>query len=306
MSSRHLSRSIVLQTLFEWDFNKEEDRDINIIMKYNVENFAMGLKDTGFIQGLLNGIFIKIKELDKVIEISAPEWPLEQIAIIDRNVLRIGLYELLYGDYTEVPPKVAINEAIELAKTFGGETSGKFVNGVLGTVYKELEGGSEFKIKPGYFKNKKTEKGYEKVKEEISRKEILGGAVVYKKEGNNLKLALVHDIFGYWTLSKGRLEENENLEIGIKREIKEELGIEIELKENLGVNDYIASHPELGKVLKSVTYFLAEAKSEDLRLGTSGGLDEAKWFYLDEIPKLNIYNDILPFLTKAIKILSNR
>ena len=80
-----------------------------------------------------------MKEIDKIIAASAPQWPIDQISIIDRNVLRLGLYELLYGDKTAVPPKVAINEAIELAKSFGGENSGKFINGVLGTVYKEIE-----------------------------------------------------------------------------------------------------------------------------------------------------------------------
>ena len=79
-------------------------------------------------------------KIDKIIEKSAPEWPIEQITIVDRNVLRIGLYELLYANKEEVPPKVAINEAIELAKSFGGESSGKFINGVLGTVYKEIGG----------------------------------------------------------------------------------------------------------------------------------------------------------------------
>lgn len=137
MSARHLSRSIVLQNLFEWDFNKEKSPDIKEIVFYNVASFGQGLYKTDFIYDLTNGILNKIEDLDKIIKKAAPEWPIEQIAIIDRNVLRIGLYELLFSAEKEVPPKVAINEAIELAKTFGGDGSGKFVNGVLGTVYKE-------------------------------------------------------------------------------------------------------------------------------------------------------------------------
>lgn len=138
MASRHLSRSIVLQSLYEWDFyGKKPDKLEGIVMK-NIKDFGPGLEDESFIWQLVNGIISKISNLDKIISEAAPEWPLEQITIVDRNVLRIGLYELLFENKEEVPPKVAINEAIELAKTFGGESSGRFVNGVLGTVYKEL------------------------------------------------------------------------------------------------------------------------------------------------------------------------
>lgn len=139
MSARHLSRSIVLQVLFDWDFNQEKNPNFDDIIKYNIANFAVGLENTDFIFALSKGILEKIKELDSIIQHSAPDWPVSQIALVDRNVLRIGLYELLFGDRNEIPPKVAINEAIELAKTFGGESSGGFVNGVLGTVYKEIE-----------------------------------------------------------------------------------------------------------------------------------------------------------------------
>jgi N utilization substance protein B len=108
------------------------------IVERNIKEFGPGLKDPDFVKNLTQGVISHLPEIDKIIEKAAPEWPLEQIALVDRNVLRIGLYELLYAKKEEVPPKVAINEAIELAKGFGGENSGKFVNGVLGTVYKEL------------------------------------------------------------------------------------------------------------------------------------------------------------------------
>lgn len=290
MSIRHLSRSIVLQSLFTWDFEKEINPDIRDIYEYNIKEFAAGLEDKNFIKSLVNGILNKKEEIDKIIQKAAPEWPLEQISIVDRNVLRIGLYELLFGDYNQVPPKVAINEAIELAKTFGGETSSKFVNGVLGAVYKEIE------------EDKKQEFKKEKI-----LKENLGGAVVFKKEKNSdLRFALVHDIFGYWTLSKGKLNEGEDIHNGVKREIKEELGIEIDVLEILGENSYIAYDPKKGKILKNVMYFLAEAKEFVLKLGTSGGLNGVKWFKAEELTGLNIYNDILPFLTKAIEILATK
>ena len=138
MASRHLSRSIVLQSLYEWDFYDKKPVLKNITER-NISDFGPGLEDLDFIWQLIEGIEKHLPELNKIIEKAAPEWPISQISMIDRNVLRIGLFELLYADKEQVPPKVAINEAIELAKTFSGKTSGKFVNGVLGTVYKQLE-----------------------------------------------------------------------------------------------------------------------------------------------------------------------
>ena len=139
MASRHLSRSIVLQSLYEWDFYDRKPV-LKDIVERNIKDFGPGLEELDFVWRLIEGIQAHMQELDKIIEKAAPEWPIAQISMIDRNVLRIGLYELLYSDKEEVPPKVAINESIELAKTFSGPTSGKFINGVLGTVYKQLSG----------------------------------------------------------------------------------------------------------------------------------------------------------------------
>lgn len=138
MASRHLSRSIAMQSLYEWDFGNKQ-ADLNKIVEKNIKEFGPGLKDETLIWQLIKGVMKYLLKIDKIIEKAAPEWPIDQITVVDRNILRLGLYELLYADKSEVPPKVAINEAIELAKSFGGESSGKFVNGVLGTVYKELE-----------------------------------------------------------------------------------------------------------------------------------------------------------------------
>jgi len=146
MASRHLSRSIVLQSLYEWDFYNKKP-DLKKIIERNIENFGPGIEDVNFIWRLVEKIEKHLQELDKIIEKAAPEWPIAQIAMVDRNVLRIGLCELLYANKEEVPPKVAINEAIELAKTFSGQTSGKFINGVLGTVYKQLNSEDEPKEK---------------------------------------------------------------------------------------------------------------------------------------------------------------
>jgi len=140
MSSRHLARSVVLQSLYEWDFNKEKNLDLDFVLEKNKKKFGKGIEDEKkFIQSLADGVSKHISQIDKIIEKSAPEWPLDQITIVDRNVLRIGIFELLFGDKKEVPPKVAINEAIELAKNYGGESSGRFINGVLGTIFREME-----------------------------------------------------------------------------------------------------------------------------------------------------------------------
>lgn len=111
---------------------------INEIIDRNIREFAPGVSEVSFVEKLSKGTVGHRNEIDPIIEKCAPEWPLEQVTVVDRNILRLGIFELMYGSYEEVPPKVAINEAIELAKTFGGESSARFVNGVLGTIYREL------------------------------------------------------------------------------------------------------------------------------------------------------------------------
>jgi len=138
MANRHLQRSIAMQSLFEWDFNGSKKDDVLSVVDKNVKDLAVGIEETDLILILVEGVLGNQKDIDELIEQCAPEWPIDQITIVDRNILRIGIYELLYGNYDEVPPKVAINEAIELAKTFGGPNSAKFVNGVLGTIYREM------------------------------------------------------------------------------------------------------------------------------------------------------------------------
>jgi N utilization substance protein B len=137
-SNRHLGRIVVLQTLYEYEFRSQsQDQNVSLaeIVGRNMSRYEDTIGDKQFVQDLLNGIIEKQVELDSKLQPMAPEWPISQIARIDRNVLRIGLFELLYMQET-VPPKVAINEAVELAKAFGSDNSSKFINGVLGTAYK--------------------------------------------------------------------------------------------------------------------------------------------------------------------------
>lgn len=299
MASRHLLRSIAMQTLFEWDFNEYSEGELEKTLERDLKEFAPGIEDQELAKKIILGVKQKRKELDKVIENTAPEWPLEQIPRIDRNILRVALYELLFGNYQETPPKVVINEAIELAKTFGSENSGKFVNGVLGTVYREIG-------EPGKFDDNKDR--IKRIKD-LSKLPIekLGGAVVVRQENGNLYLALVHDIFGYWTLSKGHLEENEDAKTGAIREVGEELGIKnLETLEEIATNEYVASDPETGLVRRQVVYFLAKTSDKELHLSSTGGLDDAKWFTADELKNIKIYKDIRPILDKAIELIGKK
>lgn len=138
MANRHLQRSIAMQSLFEWDFRHQSDVSANVIVSHNIEEFAPGLEDADFAVKLVRGSLRERPVIDKLIEKCAPEWPIDQIAVVDRNILRLGIFELMFGNYDEVPPKVAINEAIEMAKSFGSDASPRFVNGVLGTIYREM------------------------------------------------------------------------------------------------------------------------------------------------------------------------
>lgn len=298
MSNRHLARSIVLQTTFEWDFRNLSREDTLLSLEKNSKEFGDGKGEDSFMETLLKGVVDKKSDLDNIIVKAAPDWPIEKISIIDRNILRIGLYELLFSDRKEVPAKVAINEAIELAKTYGGEKSGGFINGVLGTIYKELG-------EPG--KDEQTKK---KTIKEISFDQMpirrLIGAVIYAKKDDDIYFAFVHDVFGRWTLSKGKLQDGEDMKVGLMREIKDEIGIDINVEEELLSNEYVANHPEDGKIRKQVTYFLAKSNMDDLNLGESGGLDDAKWFKLQDIQTLNFYDDILPIITKAITIIGSK
>ncbi len=298
MANRHLSRSVVLQSLFEWDFRDRHDENMKEIITRIAKEFAPGMGDFSFINELTTNILAKRSDLDKIIEKAAPDWPLDKISIIDRNVLRMGLYELLFADREEVPAKVAINEAIELAKSFGGENSGKFVNGVLGSVYKELG-------EPGKDSAPKKKKKIEDIPYEQMPIQNLGGAVVYAEHEGDIYMAFVHDIFGHWTLSKGKIPEGD-IRAGTVAKVKEEMGIDVEIREDLGNNEYIASDPELGKIRKQVHYFLAESKFDELHIAKKPGLDDAKWFRLADILELNFYNDIVPIVTKAITILSSK
>lgn len=140
-SNRHLGRIIALQTLFEQEFRiqaDDKDFDLEVVLKRNIDRYAAAVDDTEFIERLVRGVNEHAKTLDAELQPIAPEWPIDQIARMDRVILRMGLYELTYE--SAVPPKVVINEAVELGKAFGSENSSKFINGVLGTALRQKTG----------------------------------------------------------------------------------------------------------------------------------------------------------------------
>jgi N utilization substance protein B len=296
MANRHLSRSLVLQTLFEWDFRSLSSKEAEKVLVRNMLEFSPGVTSDPFAETLLRNILAKQVTIDSILEKAAPDWPLDKISIIDRNILRIGIYELLFSPRGEVPPKVAINEAIEIAKGFGGESSGRFANGVLGAIYKELG-------EPGKDDTAEKKKGKKKYDLKNLPIDTLVGSVVYSEYEGKVYLALVHDVFGHWTLAKGHLKEEETREDGAVRKIQDELGIGAQIEQEIGSNEYVASDPEKGKIRKQVKYFLAHANYEPLTQAESKGLDDAQWFSLAEVTNLNFYEDILPIVTKALSLL---
>jgi len=260
------------------DFAGRDNSEIENILDYDMREFSTGMCDLEFSQKLIDNILKKKDIIDDVLTKAAPQWPIEKISVIDRNILRIGISELLFSNRKEIPPKVAINEAIELAKSFGGDNSGRFISGVLGTIYKEL--GEPEKDQMSRKKKRIVDIPFEQMP--IEKK---CGAVVYSVKNNEVYIGLVHDIFGHWTLSKGGGKESESSEECTARVVKKEIGIEIKVQDKLGDNEYIAYDPEKGKIRRQVTYFLANAEYEPLVLEDgedTGGLNQAKWFKLDK------------------------
>jgi N utilization substance protein B len=137
MANRHLARAIAMQSLFEWDFRGNPTAALPAIIQHNIKEFGAGLGHTEFTEEIVDGVIKHLSEIDELVSKYAPSWPISQITIVDRNILRIGVYELKFCP--DMPPRVAINEAIEIAKSYGGPSSGKFVNGVLGSMYNDME-----------------------------------------------------------------------------------------------------------------------------------------------------------------------
>ncbi|MBT4850213.1 transcription antitermination factor NusB [Candidatus Parcubacteria bacterium] len=263
MANRHLARNIVLQSLFEWDFNNGK-RKIKKVVEHNKKEFAPDFDDQDFSLHLAEAVIKKQEEIDKIITQFAPEWPLDQITMTDRNVLRMGIYELKFDP--EIPPKVAINEAIELAKAYGGDSSGKFVNGVLGSIYKEM-------VKNGE-KQSMSSQGI---------KEVSAGGMIYRQEDDGFHFVLVLDAYDKWTFPKGGVEEGEKLEETAVRELQEETGLEnLDPREYLGETTVKVHKPNEKPYRKLIKYFLIETEDTKIIVPKVKELKDVKWFTKQE------------------------
>jgi len=134
--NRHLSRTLCMQSLYEWEFRP--DANLEEIIERNIAEFKKDV-DEDYVHKVVHGTLEHVDAINDLIVEAAPEWPLDQVARVDKNVLRVALYEMLYDKEEDVPPRVSINEAIEIGKTFGSESSPKFINGVLGSIYRKFE-----------------------------------------------------------------------------------------------------------------------------------------------------------------------
>lgn len=295
MSSRHLARSVVLQSLYEWDSRGRKD-SLEEIMQRNLKEFARGRDaddNTEFTEELTRGVASKLTELNRLITKAAPAWPVDKIAAVDRNILRLSIYELLFSDPDVVPPKVAINEAVELAKTFGSAASARFVNGVLGTILRELEA-----LRPSQGGDAKMQG----TREDSSLPDVdYAGAVIFRKVDGKIYWLMVHDVFGYWTFVKGRRKTQESLEEAARREAKEEVGIEGAAVAHLGEVRFPAHDDKGEKILKRVVHFLLEAKNPEIKLEKNIGLLDAKWFLMEEVRSLKYYKNTEHIMEAALR-----
>ena len=286
-SKRNITRETILQTLFEDEFHHKEPNLDNLIKIFDRINKELKdlEADKVYAQKILKGIASKRDELDKIIESVATNWPIDRILIVDRNILRIGLFEILFSSDLSTPPKVAINEAIEVAKKFGGTQSYKFINGVLGKVYEQMIEGKEA----------------EEEHTPVKKIKFSVGALVYTKKDDMFCFAFVKDVFGKWTLPKKTIEKKDDPSAAVRECVQEELGLsDISLVSELN-NISFVSHPPEGPIRKDVKYFLLYSEEDNLVLGDIDGLVEAKWIESDKIDDLKKYKDLNSVVKLAIE-----
>ena len=284
---RKQARSHVLQTLFYTETKEKMSiDDIIQAYRYIVEEIdTKGASDDEYAQSLLHGIYAKKDTLKEIITKSIKDTLFEDIAVIDRCILYIGIYELLFGKEFDVPEKVAINEAIELAKNFSSDGSAKFINGVMGFIYKEMG-----------------EPGKDILSEKKNTKEVAGALVYTKDNRGDIWYGFILDPFNRWTLPKGVLKDKEKPKNGAMRVVKEELGVEGVLEEEIEKNSYIGNHPVEGKVYKTVTYFLVYVEGKpELFVPNKESVLDAKWFPVYELQSLRLYPDIRKIITPIVE-----
>jgi N utilization substance protein B len=265
---------VALQTLYEWDFN--EEKNAADLLQRNIEN--SGLKvEIPFCEKLVKGVSENIEAINAKIKETAPEWPLEQIAGIDRSILRIGIFELIFDK--EVPPKAVINEAVELGKEFGGENSGKFVNGVLGTIYRASE------------------------RYEDENLVTSAGGIIFRKDGPKTYFIVVKNAWNRWTFPKGEVNEGETWQEAAVREIQEETGInEAEILGEIGEIKFTDKSKE-EPIKKSVHFYLIKTNQVEVteKPAEEVHIKEVKWMERDDVLKSLDYENLIDLFKKAVE-----
>jgi N utilization substance protein B len=289
MASRSASRPIIISALYYLEQRSDESL-VDEVVDYVVDEHSDGDIDRSFVVSVVSGVQKKKAILDEIIAKAAPRWT-HDMNVVDKAVLRAAIYELLF-ESDNIPAKVVISQAVALADTYAAPENRRFVNGVLGTIYREMEGEEV----SGASKAASTDEHGNLVVEKA-------GGLVFAKHDNIIYLALVHDIWGYWTIAKGKIEPGEDAQTACEREIAEEIGLDARVVEQLGENIYESRHAEKGLIKNHIQYFLLTSKYEPLELETTGGLDDARWFPIVQLEKLRMYEDITQMVLKALPII---
>ena len=295
MLNRHQSREVIIQALFNFEFRNISKTKHKEVLKYVLNEFYPEVKEDQYSEEVFSGILDNKEKIDEIITNTVSNGSLEKVDAIDRNILRLGIFEMLFSE--EVPPRVAMNEAIELAKSFGGKNSFKFISGVLGTIYEVAD----------LQKNDRDLKMEKAALEDLPVKYKYGTLVFSEKDGK-VFFAFVYDIFGYWTLPKGG-SDDKNLspkEIAQDKTF-EEIGVDALALEEIGKISFAANDKEKNLVRKEVVYFLAKSNYQKLLLDKNNkGLVDAKWIEKTEIQKLKIYKDLNPIIKKGINLVEEK
>jgi N utilization substance protein B len=290
MASRYEQREVVIQALFEADFYESLDVEtVQAVLHRDSKEFLLLEEAPEFALNLGIGTVLKKEIIDQIITKAAPEWPLEKISLIDRALLRLGIFELLYGSEYNIPPKVAINESIELAKAFGGDNSRKFVNGVLGGIFKEMQDSGQI---PNPQKQQKI------VVEELV------GACLYKQEAGVWKVGFIGDIFKHFTWPKGHILGDKSQIEMLKEITLKEASVECSPTEILGENSYIADSKDF-ILRKRVVYYMAEVLEERVFVA-SEGIVSFVWMSEAELAGVKLYKDMRSLIKKAFDTLEKR
>lgn len=293
MLARHSAREIVLQVLFNLDFeNQKFDKEkAESFFLYLLEDFYPKESEIDdFSKNLLYGVIDNIDKINEVISKAATDWPLEKIALSDRNILRIGIFEMLFNSSEPIPPRVAINEAIELAKDFGGKSSYKFISGVLGSIYDVMD-------------IKEKDSPEEKKKKKVLKKEKLGALPFYIKDGKPM-ICMVHNIFGKWTLPKGSVEGDfENPKEALVDILKRKINMQGSVLEKIGENSYSAGTDDEYRIEKGIDYYLFELSNpEELKImNNHKGLNNVACFSLEDFQKAPKYDDMKKIFISGLK-----